>query len=125
MKRTKYGSKKVKKDGIWFDSIYEMKRYCVLKLLAKSGRISDLRLQVPYLVSPAIYFNSDIKSFTFEKQSGKHGFCVQREKHYIADFVYREKGVEVVEDAKGFRTDEYKKKANQMRKLYGIIIKET
>jgi hypothetical protein len=45
---------------------------------------------------------------------------------YVADFVYIDctTGLEVVEDAKGFKTREYKKKKRLMLKIQKIKIKE-
>ena len=50
---------------------------------------------------------------------------VHRGKYYFADFVYETDGETVVEDVKGYRTSEYKRKRNLMKKIYGIIIRET
>lgn len=44
---------------------------------------------------------------------------------YRADFMYQTRcGEWVVEDAKGFRTPEYKLKAKLMRAVFGIAIRE-
>jgi hypothetical protein len=43
---------------------------------------------------------------------------------YIADFVYREKGVLVVEDAKGYRTPVFRLKAKIFRATMGFSIRE-
>ena len=43
---------------------------------------------------------------------------------YLADFVYKENGKEVVEDTKGFRTEVYKIKKKLMAYIYQIEIKE-
>lgn len=110
MKKSKYKNKKVTYDGIEFDSIKEARRYQELKLLLRAGAISDLRLQVPYELIPAQYINSK---------------CVERAVKYIADFVYAENGKEVVEDAKGVRTDTYKIKKKLMLYVHGIRLKET
>ena len=110
-KKHKYSA--VKTNG--YDSKKEAKKAAELKLLEKVNVISNLREQVPYILCPAQY----VKGF-----NGKE-ICARREMKYIADFVYIRDGVEVVEDSKGFRTAEYKKKANLMRRIYGIIIKET
>lgn len=123
MKRHKYSAQKVIYDGITFHSKKEGRRYLDLKLLEKSGKISELKLQVPYPLIPNIYIDTMIWEFTFEK--GKMNRCIQRGTFYIADFAYMEKGKEVVEDVKGFRTATYRKKANQMKKIYGITILET
>ena len=110
MKKSKYYNKKVTYDGEKFDSIKEARRYQELKLLLRAGAISDLRLQVPYELIPAQYIN---------------GKCVERAVKYIADFVYTENGKEVVEDAKGVRTDTYKIKKKLMLYVHGIRLKET
>ena len=123
MKRHKYSAQKVVYDGITFHSKKEGRRYLDLKLLEKSGQISQLELQVVYLLSPNIYYDVLRKEFLLEKDT--HSWCVQRATKYIADFVYVENSRLIVEDVKGFRTKAYRKKANQMKKIYGITILET
>ena len=106
--RNKYGAKKVTApDGQKFDSQKEYQRYCVLKLLQRAGKISDLRRQVKFELIP--------------KQEGESA-C-----HYVADFVYKDTatGKVVVEDAKGFKTDVYKIKKKLLLWTHGIQIKET
>ena len=49
----------------------------------------------------------------------------KRQMRYVADFVYVEGGREVVEDVKGYRTAEYKRKRRLMKKIYGVDIRET
>lgn len=124
-RKSKYGNIETLKDGIKFDSRREANRYCVLLLMLKSGVITDLELQVPFVLYPNIYFDTTLKKCTLEKKSGKSGFCLQRGSKYYADFVYFRNGKQIVEDAKGARTTVYRKKANQMLKLYGIKILET
>lgn len=53
--------------------------------------------------------------------------CARRKMSYVADFVYFDNvgKNEVVEDVKGFKTDEYKKKCRLMMVIHGIKIKET
>lgn len=103
-KKSKYSSTKTEVDGILFDSNKESKRYKQLKLLLKTGHIAFLKLQVPFELN----------------EGGTHSL------KYIADFVYviRSTGERVVEDAKGYRTQEYKKKRRLMLKVHGIEIKE-
>lgn len=106
-KRSKYGSVRTVADGIEFASKSEAERYGELKLMLAAGAISDLRLQVPYDLG----------------DGGK----------YVADFVYREprpdgdygEWVEIVEDRKGYKTREYKRKRKLMQKIHGITIRET
>jgi hypothetical protein len=101
MKRKhKFGAKRTVVDGISFASKLEANRYSQLRLLERAGVIRELRLQVPYkLVLPT---------------------------KYVADFVYVDNtdGVEIVEDAKGFRTPEYRRKKKAMREQHGVEIRE-
>ena len=101
---SKYKNVKTTLDGIAFASKKESARYAELKLLARSGLIQNLRLQVPFELIP--------------KQQG------ERAVKYIADFVYDENGETVVEDTKGFRTDTYKIKKKLMLAVHGIRVKE-
>lgn len=107
-KQSKYKNKKVVIEGIEFDSKKEAKRYQELKLMQRAGIITDLKMQVPYTLIPA--FNLGKKRYR----------CMI----YLADFVYKENGKEVVEDTKGFRTDVYKIKKKLMAYIYQIEIKE-
>lgn len=106
---SKYHAKKTTVDGITFDSKREAYRYLALKGMEEEGAIEDLRRQVRYELVPA--FDVD----------GKH----YRPVYYVADFVYRENGHEVVEDVKGMRTDVYRLKSKLFARRYGISIKET
>ena len=103
LKRSKYGAKKAVVDGIKFDSMAEAARYGVLKVIQAAGLISDLRLQVSYLITV-----NDKK------------IC-----RYIADFVYIENGKEVVEDVKGMKTPVYSLKKKLMEAVFGVVIFET
>ena len=95
-KRSKFGAKRTKVDGISFDSAREAKRYQDLKYREMAGEITNLRRQVPY------------------ELRGRDGPLLTptgRPMKYKADFVYIDwllNGVEVVEDAKGYPTPEYK-----------------
>lgn len=87
----KYRNKKVKCDGIMFDSIAEMHRYCELKILQRSGIITDLQLQ---------------PTFILQDKFTKNGTTYRAIK-YKADFMYKENGQTIVEDVKGFKTKEF------------------
>lgn len=102
-KRSKYGAKKASIDGIKFDSTLEANRYSQLLLLVKAHVISNLRLQVPY----ELIVNNILVA------------------KYIADFVYFQDGVEVVEDSKGFLTTEYRLKKKLMKAIHDIDIYES
>lgn len=92
-----------------------------MQLLLKQGIISDLRLQVPFELIPAIYEDEIVQLKTKTKVKKR---CIQRATTYIADFVYTQDNKTIVEDVKGFRTKEYELKKKMMRALLGIEIKE-
>lgn len=117
----KYHNKRVEYEGIVFDSLKEKRRYCQLRLLEKQGMISNLRLQVPFELIPAIYEDEIVKLKTKTKVKKK---LIQRATTYVADFVYETMGKTIVEDTKGFRTKEYELKKKMMRAFLGIEIKE-
>lgn len=102
---SKYHAQPAMVDGIRLASRKEATRYRELRLLEQAGAIQDLRLQVPFVLLPKSQYGRAVK--------------------YIADFVYTENGRQVVEDAKGYRTDVYKLKRRLMAELLGIEIKET
>ena len=119
-KSSKYKSKKIEVDGITFDSKKEAKRYGELKLLERVGEISDLQMQVKYILIPSQY---EITGFTKTGKEKKK--CVERECAYIADFVYKDnKGNVCIEDTKGFKTKDYIIKRKLMLYVYGIRIIE-
>ncbi|MBR5660596.1 MAG: DUF1064 domain-containing protein [Bacteroidales bacterium] len=124
--RSKYGNRKVEVDGIRFDSKKEAGFYLFLKDGVRKGEISDLRLQVPFELIPAIWEDAVIHLKTRDKVVTR---CVQKAVHYVADFVFTETatGKEVVVDVKGgkaTRTPEYRLKRKMMRALKGIEITE-
>ena len=121
--RNKFGNKRVTVDGIRFDSKKEAKFYLFLREAEKKGEISDLQLQVPYELIPAIYEDQVIHLKTKDKVVTK---CVQKAVHYVADFVYTETatGIQAVVDTKGYRTEAYKLKKKMMRAFKGINIIE-
>lgn len=88
----KYRNKKIIVDNIKFESNLEAERYRQLKLLQRAKQISNLRLQVPFLLQEGF------------KKNGK----THRKIEYIADFVYEENGQTVVEDTKGIKTETFK-----------------
>lgn len=118
--RSKYGAKKVTVDGITFDSKKEARRYCELSLLAKAGKVTDLQMQVKFVLIPAQY-----EPDTIGKRGGKkRGKLIERECSYVADFVYTEDGKRIVEDTKGFRTKDFIIKRKLMLYIHGIRINE-
>lgn len=105
----KYKNQKVVIDGIKFDSKKEANRYRELKLLERIGEITDLQLQVRYELLPKYEIN------------GKKIRAI----NYVADFVYKEHGAEIIEDVKGVRTDVYKIKKKMFEYKYKKAIRET
>lgn len=89
---SKYRNKKTVVDNIKFESNLEATRYKELKLLQRAKQISNLRLQVPFLLQEG-----------FKKNGTTH-----RKIEYIADFVYEENGQTIVEDTKGMKTETFK-----------------
>ena len=103
--RPKYGNKKTVVNGIKFDSKWEAERYLYIKSLERAGRVKDLELQV---------------SFNLIVNDQK--ICA-----YIADFRYKREDKdgewhEIVEDAKGVETPEFKLKKKLMKACLGIDI---
>ena len=112
---SKYHSKKITRDGITYDSIKEYRRHTELLLPERAGAIQELKRQVKFELLPAQYEESNGK---------KRGKCLERAVHYVADFVYIENGVQIVEDTKGFKTKDYILKRKMMLYFHGIRIKE-
>jgi hypothetical protein len=111
MIRQKYGATPTTVDGIRFHSAKEARRYGELKLLEKAGEIRELELQPRFpLLTPVP------GSTTGRARVGD----------YVADFRYREgqKGLLVVEDVKGFKTQAYRWKKKHVEAQYGIQIRE-
>lgn len=119
--RNKYHASKVTFDGITFDSKKEGLHYLKLKDMERKGEISDLRLQVPYELLPAIYREEVVHLKTKDKVVQK---LVQRAVYYVADFVYVKDGEECVIDTKGMRLADYILKKKMMLALKGIEITE-
>jgi hypothetical protein len=90
--------------GHTFPSKKEAEVYRKLSLLEKAGKVSGLRCQVRY---PLTVNNCLVST-------------------YAADFVYFdvELAREVVADAKGYRTREYRIKKKLMKAIHGIDITE-
>jgi hypothetical protein len=123
MKGSKYHNKKVVIDGILFDSTREGNYYKQLKGMEDEGRISNLRLQVPYVIADPVWVEVE-KPLKTKTKIVK--YCVWKGLKYIADFVYTDNstGEEVVVDVKGTRTNTYKHKKLLMKRIKGIEITE-
>ncbi len=100
---SKYKNRRVKLDGITFDSKAEARRYSELKLLHQAGAIHKLRVHPRYTLQDA-----------FECKGVRY-----RAIAYEADFEYIEDGVTVAEDVKGKRTAVFNIKHKMFVKRYG------
>lgn len=86
-------------ETIRFDSQRERTRYFELKALRDAGKIEGLEAQVRFEIVPAT-----------KDDNGKR----LRARYYIADFVYSEDGVYVIEDVKGVETAVFRLKRHLM-----------
>lgn len=100
----KYRNKPVTIDNIRFASLAEAQRYKELKLLLSNNAIERLKFHPPYPIVVA----------------GEHIAT------YYADFQYWDiaKGIEVIEDVKGIKTEVYKLKKKLVETIYAIKITE-
>lgn len=118
-KKSKYGNRKVVRDGIKFDSEREAARFGELKVLRAMGKIRDLRLQANFTlvegyttiegerIKPMVY-RAD---FVYERATGPD--C-NGTVHWLRE----------VEDAKGMKTKDYLLKKKLMQDKFGITIRE-
>jgi len=108
----KYRNKPTTVGDRTFSSKREAARYIDLCLMQKAGEISDLRLQVPFVLLTGAKY--------------RDGSRARPAIRYVADFVYRDRdGKQIIEDVKGLRTDVYKIKRHMMLVLRGLEILET
>lgn len=100
---SKYYSKKVKVDGIVFDSKKEADYYCQLRLLQKANIVKEFQMQVPFELQPKYRYKGKLV----------------RAISYIADFVvtYADGKKEVI-DVKGYRTKDYRLKKKMLLYKY-------
>ncbi|MFM0326104.1 DUF1064 domain-containing protein [Caballeronia glebae] len=114
-KAPKYRNKKCEHEGIKFDSEKERSRWFHLIQLQAAGRIRDLRLQVPFVLTERK-----------KRDDGKW----ERAWKYVADFVYIDvaTGKQVVEDVKSEATKKnraYVRARKAMLAKFDISILET
>lgn len=105
---SKYGAKKVKYDGITFDSAMESEFYKLLIKRRNSGEIKFFELQPSFELQPK-----------FEKDGVKY-----RSIDYIADFmvINNDDSVEII-DIKGFSTHEFNLKKKIFNYKYEYTLK--
>ena len=118
--QNKYKNTKTIVDGIEFDSRKEAARYKELKLLEAAGEISNLEMQVKFVLIPT----QREPDFVGVRGGIKKGKVIEKECSYLADFVYIRVGEVIVEDSKGIRTKDYIIKRKLMLYLLGIRIQE-
>ena len=109
MARNKYRAKRTTIDGMTFDSKAESRRYKQLKLLERVGDIEHLECQPRYVLEEGF------------KNTGLDGKARKIQPiAYIADFKYydKQRGVWIVEDVKGKRTEVYRIKRKLFLKRY-------
>lgn len=107
----KYRNTRCEYQGIKFDSQAEMRRYIALSLAQKSGLITELQLQVPFVLAPPVVLEGRKKPAI----------------RYVADFVYLSDGVRIVEDAKSKFSSNlpvYRLKKHLMMHVHNIEIVE-
>lgn len=120
-KKSKYLAKKCEYNGIKFDSKKEKDRYIAL---SSDKEVSDLQMQVKYLLIPA-----QREPSTFNSR-GKEvlGKVIERKCEYVADFVYTKDGETIVEDVKGYKKggaySVFTIKRKLMLEKYGIRVLE-
>lgn len=104
MRYNKYGaSKTVCTSGHKHDSKKEAERCDELHWLEKAKVITGLEVQKRFTLIPPRKYN---------KMPNERGL------DYIADFVYIENGVMVIEDCKGYKTHEYVAKRKMFKDKY-------
>lgn len=125
----KYNSKKIIVDGITFDSKKEATRYKELRVLEKTGIISDLQRQVKFTLIPAQYKPVETTlSMSNKNNRVQKKKLIERECAYYADFVYSRDNKAIVEDVKGYRKGQayslFTIKRKLMLYIYGIHVIE-
>lgn len=122
MNYNKYNNKKIIRGGETFDSLKEYKRYLELCLLAKAGKIDDLKRQVRFTLIPE-QREPDIIG---PRGGVTKGRIIEHKCEYVADFVYNYNGKTVVEDTKSeaTKTKDYIIKRKLMLWVHKIRIVE-
>lgn len=111
VKPSKYRNQKVKVDGEVFDSKKELSRWRQLLMMEKSGVITELEKQVPFVVIEPVVIAGKKEKATV----------------YVADFVYKQGGKFIVEDTKSAITRKlpvYRLKRKLMKVVHDIDIRE-
>lgn len=118
-KRSKYGNRKVVRDGIKFDSEREAARFGELKVLRAMGKIRDLRLQVNFTLVEGY---TTIEGKRIKPMVYRANFTYERVTEPDCNGTVR--WLHEVEDVKGMKTKDYLLKKKLMQDKYGITIRE-
>lgn len=111
---SKYKAVKTIVAGVTFDSKREAARWKELLLLERSGQICELRRQVAFELVPGVKFAGAARA--------------RPALRYFADFVYQERGQQVIEDVKSPATADlpaFKIKRHLMLALLGLEVRVT
>lgn len=111
---SKYRNTKTVVSGIAFDSKREAQRYVELAWMQHAGQISDLRRQVAFELVKGVKFAGTARARPAIR--------------YFADFVYQERGQQVIEDVKSPATADlpaFKIKRHLMLALLGLEVRVT
>lgn len=118
-KRSKYGNRKVVRDGIKFDSEREAARFAELKVLRAMGKIRDLRLQANFTLVEGY---TTIEGKRIKPMVYRSDFAYERATEPDCNgAVY---WLREVEDVKGAKTKDYLLKKKLMQDKFGITIRE-
>lgn len=113
--RARIHHKKVKYDGYVFDSPLERDRYQQLKILNDKGLIRDLK------VHPRFFFQHPETDEYLKIRS--QGYPNGRKVWYEADFSYKTGEGVVVEDTKGYDTQEARLKRAMVELFHGFKVR--
>lgn len=112
-KKRKYKNTKLTVGNLAFDSKKEYERYLELSLLLGQNKISDLKMQVPFILAGSVKFKNEPRAKPALK--------------YIADFTYIQNGKLIVEDVKSAITRKdkgYRIKKHLMMAVHNVEISE-
>ncbi len=130
MAKSKYHNKKKIVDDIEFDSGKEADYYLFLKQKESKGEITNLRLQVPFVLIPKVMGEKTVvKHLKKGDRIETKPYVRQKETKYFADFVYTDPvtGLDEVIDVKSNITrkkESYRLKKKMMLAFLGIEIIE-
>lgn len=133
MAGNKYGARKIvdPATGYVFDSKKEYNRWCVLRIMERAGKISDLKRQVKFeLIPTQRAASTEVYKAGPQKGLPKPGAIIEKPCSYVADFTYKDSyGKLHVEDVKGYKKgaafDLFVLKRKLMLFLKGISVEVT